>query len=92
VNGNFEEYNWTKPAIEAARLAPSAANRQPWKLEIGESSIMVSADNRRLDFGVSRRLDCGIAMLHIELGALSAGVRGKWELLEHPSVAIYRVN
>ena len=92
VNGNFEGNSWTKPAIEAARLAPSAVNRQPWKLEIEEGSIMVSADNRRLDFGVSRRLDCGIAMLHIELGALSTGVHGKWEFLEHPSIAIYRIN
>ncbi len=92
VSGDFKGNSWTKPAIEAARLAPSAANRQPWRLEIGESSIMVSADNRRLDFGVSRRLDCGIAMLHIELGALSAGVHGKWEFLEHPNVAIYRID
>ncbi len=40
---------------------------------------------------MAKRLDCGIAMLHIELGALSKGVKGRWELLKQPQVARFVV-
>ncbi len=36
---------------------------------------------------ISKRLDCGIAMLHFELGARGAGARGSWSLLEGNDVA-----
>jgi len=39
---------------------------------------------------VSKRLDCGIAMLHFELGAASLGVSGSWELLEDGNVGLWR--
>ena len=81
---------WTDSALEAARLAPSAANRQPWRFVISEDSITVSSNNKREGFGVSRRLDCGIAMLHLELGARVNGFKGSWEFLDYPEVAKYR--
>lgn len=84
--------NWIDSAIEVARLAPSAANRQPWRFAISEDSIIVSSSSKREGFGVSRRLDCGIAMLHLELGALVNGLNGSWEFLDHPEVARYRIN
>jgi hypothetical protein len=34
-----------------------------------------------------KRLDCGIAMLHIELGALAGGTTGVWTRLPAPDVA-----
>jgi len=40
---------------------------------------------------VAKRLDCGIAMQHIELGALSQGIHGRWELLKKPQVARFVV-
>ena len=89
LSGDVDEKEWVRPALEAVRVAPSAANRQPWRLEISENSIMISADSRREGSGVSRRLDCGIAMLHLDLGAQSYGVQGSWEFLEHPRVARY---
>lgn len=79
--------DWARAAVEAARLAPSAMNRQPWGFHVEEAGITVSVKDRGPEFNVARRLDCGIAMLHIELGALSCGVRGKWELLKPPRVA-----
>ncbi len=82
---------WAKAAVEAARLAPSAVNRQPWHFHIEEDSITVSVKGRGPEFNVAMRLDCGIAMLHIELGALSRGAAGKWELLQHPQVARFRL-
>jgi nitroreductase len=92
VNGELENNKWTKSAIEAARIAPSAANRQPWRFQVRDRSIIVSSNSNREGFDVSRRLDCGIAMLHIELGALSSDVEGSWEFLEFPDVAVYNVN
>jgi hypothetical protein len=83
--------DWTRAAVEAARLAPSAMNRQPWGFAIEKSGITVSTKDRGPEFNVARRLDCGIAMLHIELGALSKGAGGHWELLKQPQVAKFTV-
>jgi hypothetical protein len=83
--------DWIKAALEAARLAPSATNRQPWRFNVEPDSITVSVDSPLLDFGVSKRLDCGIAMLHIEVATLDSGVKGRWELLEAPQVARFTV-
>ena len=82
---------WTEKAIEAARLAPSARNRQPWRFRVQDSSIIVTEDGKPSLPGISKRLDCGIAMLHLELGARAAGVTGSWEFLESPEVARFSV-
>ncbi len=78
--------SWVKDALEAARLAPSAMNRQPWRFEIQDKAITISSAGS-LDFGVSYRLDCGIAMLHLEVAALKNKVQGRWEFLAAPQVA-----
>lgn len=78
---------WVRPSLEAARLAPSAVNRQPWRFEISENSIIVSVDSSNFALGISKRLDCGIAMLHLQVGALRADVQGSWEYLNSPEVA-----
>ena len=70
--------DWMKKAIKASRLAPSAVNRQPWRFVLGENSITVTIDNSRDTYKISRRLDCGIAMLHLELGARYSGTNGRW--------------
>jgi nitroreductase len=82
--------HWQQKAIEAARPAPSAGNRQPWRFSAGPGYIEVGAagrDNERF----SKRLDCGIAMLHLELGARSAGKTGSWAPLEYPRVARFEI-
>ena len=70
--------DWMKTALEAARLAPSAVNRQPWKFILGDNSISIHVDKGRDTYKIARRLDCGIAMLHLELGARHAGIKGEW--------------
>lgn len=92
VHGDVHKGTWVESALTAARISPSASNRQPWRFRIDEDSITVSSDKKRAGFGVSRRLDCGIAMLHIELGARIAGGGGSWEFLTHPGVAAYRID
>ena len=82
---------WMRSALEAARLAPSAYNRQPWRFYVEPRSITVSVDTLRFNLSCSRRLDCGIAMLHIEAAAADCGMRGEWEFLQPPQVARFRV-
>jgi hypothetical protein len=51
--------------------------------------VTILTDNDKKEWKLSRRLDCGIAMLHFELGARAAGLTGEWEFLEAPEVARY---
>lgn len=83
--------NWIKLALEAARLAPSAVNRQPWRFKVEPDSVTVSVNTIGREYGLSKRLCCGIAMLHIEVAALTCGMRGSWEFLEPPLVARFKV-
>ena len=69
---------WAVAAAETARLAPSAVNRQPWRFRYEPAGLTVSADSPRETPKVTKRLDCGIAMLHAELGAFAYGVTGSW--------------
>jgi nitroreductase len=83
---------WVRASLEAARLAPSAVNRQPWRFEVDASGVTVSVRTRGLEFNLSKRLDCGIAMLHIELAASNFGIRGVWEFLEPPRVSRFIIS
>jgi hypothetical protein len=56
-------------ALEAVRLAPSAANRQPWRAVIGDGLVHFykkrsMKDSPRWDL---QRLDLGIALAHFDL-------------------------
>jgi hypothetical protein len=82
--------NWVSTALEAARLAPSAVNRQPWRFTLENEVLRVSVDNGRDSSHVSKRLDCGIAMAHIEVGAKYMGVTGEWKFLEGLDVAQFK--
>lgn len=78
---------WVECGLEAARLAPSAVNRQPWRFQIEANSVTISVDSEKDTYNIPKRLDCGIAMLHFELGAYVHGIKGKWEFLNAPQVA-----
>lgn len=78
---------WAHAGVEAARIAPSAMNRQPWRFRLDADDVVVSVAEGADTPRVSKRLDCGIAMLHFELGARAAGADGVWEFLEAPDVA-----
>lgn len=83
---------WARAGVEAARLAPSAMNRQPWKFRYEEGLVVVGFEGIEAP-KVSKALDCGIAMLHFDLGARAAGVAGEWELLaDGKDVARYRLS
>lgn len=86
-NGVDENWpDWVKTALETARLAPSAINRQPWRFRVEDDGIVVYLAKSDDEKG-SKKLDCGIAMLHLEVGALCSGVKGSWKLSLDPEVA-----
>lgn len=90
-DGRLALDGWKKTALEAARIAPSAVNRQPWRFQVEADSITVLSARSKIDFGISTRLDCGIAMMHVEVAALDCGLKGEWEFLESPNVARFTV-
>lgn len=72
--------------FEMVRLAPSAVNKQPWRLVL---------DGRNIHFFLKRtggfeqmfkmdlqRMDMGIAMCHFELSAVESGAAGEWKVLQ----------
>jgi nitroreductase len=90
ISGTPDE--WQKAAFEAARLAPSAVNRQPWRFVFEPGRITIRVDGTGDGAKIPKRLDCGIAMLHVEIAARAAGIDGKWEFLPLPDVARFERN
>ena len=80
---------WAVAAVETARLAPSASNRQPWRFRLEDRGLVVTKDSAFEMPKVTKRLDCGIAMLHAELGALASDMLGVWTDLTGADVARY---
>lgn len=88
--GHAEWPAWARAAVEAARVAPSAMNRQPWRFRMEDGALVVGfagADVTKAR--TSKLLDVGIAMLHAELGARAEGASGRWEVLAGTDVARY---
>lgn len=79
--------------LNMVRLAPSATNRQPWR-------VVADIDNGLFHFYLQRtkkyyernkkyfkladlqRVDMGIAMCHFDLATTGAGLSGSWEVAE----------
>ena len=73
---------WARSALPLVQLAPSAMNRQPWRFALdGDGSTLTLGYEGDVGLRVTKRLDCGIAMAHAELGMAEAGVTGRWEVL-----------
>lgn len=73
--------DWAIAAVETARFAPSAVNRQPWRFRFDAGALVIARNNGFELPRVTKRLDCGIAMLHAELGARATGADGAWHEL-----------
>jgi nitroreductase len=78
--------------LEAVRLAPSASNKQPWRLlkEAGKSVYHFYMDedkayNSALKDIKIQNLDMGIALCHFELAARELGLEGSWQI-EKPAL------
>lgn len=80
---------WALAGLREARIGPSATNRQPWRFRLTEEGVLLYFEAPDTPI-ISKKLDCGIAMLHFELGARAAGSRGRWELGRGREVATWR--
>ncbi len=79
--------------LEMVRLAPSASNRQPWRISRDEDQkafhfFMVRTRGYRVPGGIDlQRVDMGIAMCHFALTAEEVGLRGAWRRVASPPKA-----
>ncbi|HDP79622.1 MAG TPA: nitroreductase [Spirochaetes bacterium] len=76
-------------ALEMVRLAPSASNRQPWRLVVdGEEAHLFlertkgyhERNKRLLNMADLQRVDMGIAACHFEKAARTRGLHGGWRV------------
>ncbi len=79
--------------LEAVRLAPSASNKQPWRVMMEEEGSRFHFFLKRtpvydkLFQGISlQNIDMGIAISHFEMAAAEAGLNGAWKIQE-PDIA-----
>jgi len=76
--------------LEMVRLAPSASNRQPWRVlwDQGQRTFhffLVRTPGYRMPGAVDlQRVDMGIAMCHFSLAAQEVGMSGAWRRLASP--------
>lgn len=92
----YEDWpEWARAAVALARLAPSAVNRQPWRFamdEEGGERLVVRLDEPNDKYRVPKRLDCGIAMTHVEVAVRAAGRQGYWQQRVGQEVAAFVVD
>jgi len=63
------------------RLAPSWANRQPWRFILdGEKIVLAVKNDADLDAQIENA-DAGIAMLYFEVAMHDLGIAGSWKLI-----------
>lgn len=93
-----EEAGKYTSALDMVRLAPSASNKQPWRIvkENGNFCFFLKRNNnpnkvslidRLLKLADLPRVDIGIALCHFELTTRQLGLEGKWETESNPGSA-----
>lgn len=70
-------------ALECVRLAPSASNKQPWRIvrRGGAFHFYLARDkaySALMPLADLQRIDLGIAMCHFQLSAKELGFQGRW--------------
>lgn len=81
--------DWATP-LEMVRLAPSATNKQPWRVVIdGRQAHFYECRSRGIPKGDTsdiQRVDLGIALCHFELAAKEVGLPGRFAAAD-PGIA-----
>lgn len=78
-----EEAGEYSAALEMVRLAPSASNKQPWRI-IKDNDGFHFYLHRTKGYGAAlgydiQKIDMGIAMCHFELAAKESMLKGEWK-------------
>jgi Nitroreductase family. len=75
--------------LEMVRLAPSASNKQPWRVVMKDKYLhFFLLHNRGYEKGLGfdiQKIDMGIATCHFELSARELGIQGDW-VLKKPEI------
>jgi len=77
--------------LDAVRIAPSASNKQPWRIIKGVGNryhFFMKEDtayNTAFKNIKIQNVDMGIAMCHFELSAIELGLKGVWKI-EEPAI------
>jgi len=83
-----EEAGSYREALENVRLAPSASNKQPWRIIYNKEQkaflfyLSRAAGYRYLRNVSLQEIDMGIAMCHFELTARGSNLSGQWRIDE----------
>ena len=82
----WTEFRWA-PVLECVRLAPSASNKQPWRIVCQDGAFHFFLDRDKaysamMPLADLQRIDMGIAMCHFQLAAAEAGLRASGEVTE----------
>lgn len=72
--------------LEMVRLAPSASNKQPWRIVWDDNKVHFYLQHTKgyakfMAFDL-QRVDAGIAMCHFELTAQELGIKGSWQICD----------
>ena len=76
-------------ALEAVRLAPSAVNKQPWRVILsGNKAHFYEKRSRGYNDGEwdIQKIDMGIALCHFEVAAKENGIRAVFDIAD-PGIA-----
>ena len=78
-------------ALQMVRLAPSATNKQPWRIVVRDKKLYFYEKKHKgyakEGFVDIQKVDMGIAMAHFELAAEELGIKGEWKI-ENPGLEI----
>lgn len=82
--------------LEAVRIAPSASNKQPWRLVVDRRKnpclhLVMHEDvryNNMLGVVKLQELDMGIAMRHVEVATRAFGISGSWKRLDPDPIGV----
>ena len=82
-----EEWPVWASVLQAVRLAPSASNKQPWRIvrSGGAHHFFLDRDRaygKMMPLADLQRIDMGIAMCHFQLAAAELGLEGSWRVSE----------
>lgn len=78
--------------LEMVRLAPSASNKQPWRVLKANGNYHFYVDHdpiykKAYSYDI-QKIDVGIAMYHFDAAARESGLEGRWDTQAAPMVKV----
>ncbi|MNP25145.1 hypothetical protein D3C76_1179400 [compost metagenome] len=77
--------------VNSVRIAPSAANMQPWYIYFDKKIISIKNGEKNEETYKNFDIDMGIAMLHLELSMFNSNIVGTWAYQNRNSKADFLI-